>query len=62
VDYSAITPSGSLANGAIVKVSGTMLNAAGALVAIRVDVLPGFGATANDEGRSRAYHDVHVEF
>ena len=50
VDYSAITPSGSLANGAIVKVSGTLLNAAGALVATRVDVLPGFGATANDEG------------
>ena len=50
VDYSAIAPSGSLANGVTVKVSGTMLNAAGALVATRVDVLPGFGGTANEEG------------
>jgi hypothetical protein len=50
VDYSAITPMGSLANGATVKVSGTMLNAAGALVATRVDVLPGFGGTANEPG------------
>jgi len=50
VDYSAITPSGSLANGATVKVSGTMLNAAGALVATRVDVVQGFGGTANDQG------------
>jgi hypothetical protein len=50
VDYSAITPSGSLANGVTVKVSGTLLNAAGALVATRVDVLQGFGGTANAEG------------
>jgi hypothetical protein len=50
VDYSAITPSGSLANGATVKVSGTMLNAAGALVATRVDVLQGLGGGANEQG------------
>ena len=50
VDYSAITPMGSLANGSTVKASGTMLNAAGALVATRVDVLPGFGGTANEQG------------
>jgi hypothetical protein len=50
VDYSAIAPSGSLVNGATVKVSGTMLNAAGALVATRVDVLQGFGGTANEQG------------
>ena len=50
VDYSSITPSGSLANGGTVKVSGTMLNAAGALVATRVDVLQGFGGTANEQG------------
>jgi hypothetical protein len=50
VDYSAIAPSGSLANGAAVKVSGTMLNAAGALVATRVDVLQGLGGTANEQG------------
>jgi len=50
VDYSAITPMGSLANGATVKVSGTMLNAAGALVATRVDVLPGLGGAANEQG------------
>jgi hypothetical protein len=51
VDYSAITPSGSLANGATVKVSGTMLNTAGALVATRVDVLQGFGGAANEQGQ-----------
>ncbi len=50
VDYSAITPSASLANGATVKASGSMLNAAGALVATRVDVLQGFGRTANAQG------------
>ena len=50
VDYSGIAPSGSLANGATVKVTGTMLNAAGALVATRVDVLQGFGGTANEPG------------
>jgi hypothetical protein len=50
VDYSGIAPSGSLANGATVKVTGTMLNAAGALVATRVDVLQGFGGTANEAG------------
>jgi len=50
VDYSAITPMGSLANGCTVKVSGTMLNAAGALVATRVDVLQGFGGAANEQG------------
>ena len=50
VDYSAIAPSGSLANGVTVIASGTMLNAAGALVATRVDVLPGFGGTANEVG------------
>jgi hypothetical protein len=50
VDYSAITPMGSLANGATVKVSGSMLNAAGALVATRVDVSQGFGGTANEPG------------
>jgi hypothetical protein len=50
VDYGAIAPSGSLANGVTVKVSGTLLNAAGALVATRVDVLQGFGGTANEQG------------
>jgi hypothetical protein len=50
VDYSAITPSGSLANGTPAKVSGTQFNAAGALIATRVDVLQGFGQAANDQG------------
>ena len=50
VDYSAITPSGSLANGGTVKVTGTMLNAAGALVATRVDVSQSLGGTANEQG------------
>src|SRR6267378_485584 len=50
VDYSAITPMGSLANGGTVTVSGSMLNAAGALVATRVDVLQGFGGAANEQG------------
>src|ERR1700730_5975916 len=50
VDYGAIAPSGSVTNGVTVKVSGTLLNAAGALVATRVDVLQGFGGTANEQG------------
>jgi len=56
VDYSAITPMGSLANGVTVKVSGTMLNAAGALVATRVDVLQGFGGRRTNRGDRGPYH------
>jgi len=63
VDYSGDHPKGSLANGVTVKVSGTMLNAAGALVATRVDVLQGFRGDGERTGGDRGpYHDIHVEF
>jgi len=46
VDYSAITPNGTLANGSIVKVKGTGFAATGALLATSVQVLQGFGGSA----------------
>ncbi|MGE0581530.1 MAG: DUF5666 domain-containing protein [Steroidobacteraceae bacterium] len=49
VDYSGVTPEGTLADGRTVEVKGRTLSAAGALVATRVEVSPGIGAAANDE-------------
>jgi len=43
VDYSAVTPSGTLANGSIVKVKGARFTTTGALLATSVDVMQGFG-------------------
>ena len=43
VDYSAVTPSGTLANGSIVKVKGAGFTTTGALLATSVDVMQGFG-------------------
>lgn len=50
VDYSGIAPSGTLANGAFVIAQGASLNTAGALIATRVKVVTGLGASANDQG------------
>lgn len=47
VDYSAATVTGSLANGSTVLVHGSSLSSAGALLATRVEVLPGLGTTNN---------------
>jgi hypothetical protein len=46
VDYSAVTPSGTLANGSIVKVKGAGITTTGALLASSVEVTQGFGAAA----------------
>jgi len=50
VDYSAIAPSGTLANGAVVIAQGSSLATSGALIATRVKVIAGLGASANDRG------------
>ena len=50
VDYSAVTPSGSLVNGSIVNVQGSGLTASGALAATAVQVLPTLKGAANSEG------------
>lgn len=51
VNYSGIAPSGALAEGALVTVTGTALDTAGALSATRVKVFSGLGAAANDRGQ-----------
>jgi hypothetical protein len=50
VDYSAVTPMGTLANGSVVTVQGSGLSASGALVATGVQVLPGLSGAANSDG------------
>jgi len=47
VDYSASSSTTTLANGSSVVVQGTTLTATGGLLATRVEVLQGLGATAN---------------
>jgi uncharacterized protein DUF5666 len=51
VDYSAVAPSGTLANGAFVVVQGSSLSGIGALIATRVKVVTGLSAAANDRGQ-----------
>ena len=47
VDYSAATSANTLANGSAVVVQGASLTSTGMLQAMRVESLPGLGATAN---------------
>jgi hypothetical protein len=47
VDYSAATPSGTLADGSTVLVHGSGVSSASALLATHVEILPGIGASAN---------------
>lgn len=49
VDYSGTTPEGALADGSMVEVKGRAFTASGALIATRVEVSGGIGATANDK-------------
>ena len=50
VDYSAVTPSGMLADGSIVGVEGSGFSASGALQATAVGVAPAVAATPNSQG------------
>ena len=50
VDYSAVTPSGTLADGSIVGVEGSGFSASGALQATAVEVAPAVAATPNSQG------------
>src|SRR5438105_4051939 len=50
VDYSAVTPSGTLADGSIVGVEGSGFSASGALQAAAVEVAPAAGGTPNSQG------------
>ncbi len=50
VDYSAVTPSGVLANGSTVEVQGSGLSASGALVSTGVKVTPAFSGGTGSEG------------
>jgi len=51
VDYSSVMPSGTLANGAIVKVKGGGYTVSGALLASSIEVLQGFAAASNSRGQ-----------
>jgi hypothetical protein len=51
VDYSGISPVGTLANGSVVTVQGATLSGTDTLIATRVQVFPGLGPAANDKGR-----------
>lgn len=50
VDYSAVTPTGTLTNGSTVDVQGSSLDANGTLVATGIQVSPPIGGAANSEG------------
>ena len=51
VDYSNVMPSGTLANGAIVKVKGGGFTLTGALLATSVEVLRGLGTAGNSQAQ-----------
>ena len=51
VDYSGVSPSGTLSNGASVTVQGSTLSSASTLIATKVKVSGGLGAGANDRGQ-----------
>jgi uncharacterized protein DUF5666 len=60
VDYSGVAPNGTLANGAFVSVQGTTLSAGGALIATRVQVIPGLNGAANEQGRIEGFITAFV--
>src|SRR5262249_34834849 len=59
VDYSGVAPNGTLADGAVVSVQGTMLSGA-TLIATRVQVSAGLNAAANDQGRIEGFITTFV--